>query len=117
MGPYGFGWAVQWLMAFFYANDGLLASPRLIRLQVEMNFLMGLFDRVGLQTDIIKMVVIVCHPCYIFGGHSEVVYTQQMMGVGSYFRERQWEIFWCLERKLELVERFLAAHIQSHNRK
>ena len=93
MGPYGFGRAVQWLMVFFYANDGLLDLPRILRLQVAMNVLMGLFDRVGLQTNIIKMVVIVCHPCYIVGGHSELAYMRKMMGVGSYFRERQWEIF------------------------
>ena len=56
----GFGQAVQWLLAFCYANDTLLASSRLAQIQAVMDVLMGLFERVGLQTNIYQMVGMVC---------------------------------------------------------
>ena len=58
--PDGFGWAVQWPEALFYANDVLLASPRPARLQVVLDVLIGLFYRFGLQTNVSKMVEMLC---------------------------------------------------------
>ena len=81
--PYGFGGAFQWLAALFYADDGLITSPRPARIQAALDVLMEMFDRVGLQTNINKRVGMVCQTCYIFGGRSEAVYTCQMMGVGT----------------------------------
>ena len=51
-GPNGFGWATQWMAAFFYANDGLLTLPRTDRLQAVLEFLSGLLNRVDLHTNI-----------------------------------------------------------------
>ena len=48
----GFGRAVQWMAAFFYANDGLFASPRPTWIQAVMDVLTGLFDRLFLQTKV-----------------------------------------------------------------
>ena len=53
-GLHGFRQAIQWLTALFYANDGLLASPKLDRLQAAMYVLTGLFNRVGHQTNVEK---------------------------------------------------------------
>ena len=47
----GFGLAVQWLAAFIYTDDGLLALPRPARLQAALDFLTVLLDRVGLQNN------------------------------------------------------------------
>ena len=58
--PDGFGWAFQWLVAFFYSDNGLLASPRPARLQAHLEVLTGLFDRVVLHTNIKKTVGMVC---------------------------------------------------------
>ena len=45
---------IQWLVALFYADDGLLVSPRPARIQAVLDALMGLFDRVELHTNIEK---------------------------------------------------------------
>ena len=44
----GFGQGIQWLVDFFYANDGLLVYPRTDLLLEALNVLKGLFNRVGL---------------------------------------------------------------------
>ena len=58
-GPDGFGWVIQWLEALIYHNDILPASPSPDRLQVLLYVLTGPFNRVGLQTNLDKTVVIV----------------------------------------------------------
>ena len=50
--PDGFGQAVKWLAAFFYADDGLLYSPRLAWLQAALDILIGFFYKVVLQTNV-----------------------------------------------------------------
>ena len=50
-GTDGFGRAVQWLAALFYAADGLLASLSTACLQAALDILAGLFERVGLHTN------------------------------------------------------------------
>ena len=48
--------------ALFYADDSMVASSEPAWLQGAFNSLVGLFDRVGLQTNVGKTVVMVCHP-------------------------------------------------------
>ena len=55
----GFRQEVQLLAAFFYADDSLLASPRISWIQEDMDVLAGLFDRVCLHTNVEKTVVMV----------------------------------------------------------
>ena len=59
LGPEGFGWAVQWLAALFYADNGILSSPRLDRLQADLDLVAGLFHQVGMHDNVNKMVGIV----------------------------------------------------------
>ena len=47
----GFGRAVQNLSALFYADNGLLASPWLFRLQEALDVPMRLFSRVRLRKN------------------------------------------------------------------
>ena len=82
MVPDGVGKGVQCLASLFYADDSLFASPRLARIQAALDVLMGIFDRVGLQTNIYKMVIMVFHPCYIVGGHLETAYIQRIICMG-----------------------------------
>ena len=53
-GTDGFRRAMQWLMALFYADDGILDPPRLDRLQEALGVFMGMFDRVGIHTNVKK---------------------------------------------------------------
>ena len=50
-GPGGFGRAVQWIEAFVYTNDGLLAFPRPAWLQAALDVGTVLLDRVGPHTN------------------------------------------------------------------
>ena len=69
-GTEGFARYIQWLMAYFYSDDGLLALTQVTRLQRSFNVLGYLFERVGLRTNVSKMVSISCQPCYAIGGDS-----------------------------------------------
>ena len=49
--------------ALFYANDGMVVSSDPAWLQGTFTALVGIFDRVGLMTNVGKTVSMVCHPC------------------------------------------------------
>ena len=53
--------------ALFYADDGMVASLELGWLQGAFNAMLGLFDRVGLRTNVGKTVRMVFHPCQAAG--------------------------------------------------
>ena len=71
---------------------------------------MGLFDRVGLQTNIDKTVGMVCQICYIIVSKSETAYTRRMTGTVPSFWGRYWERVWCPNFEVELVAGFLDSH-------
>ena len=78
--PEGFRTVVQTLSTLFCVDDRLLTSPRLIRLQEAPDFLMGLFDRVGLRTNLKKMVGMTCQLCRTEVRKSTESYSICMMG-------------------------------------
>ena len=52
----------------FYANNVIMASTELERLQRVFDVLTSLFDWVGLRTNAAKTVGMVCQPCHAPGG-------------------------------------------------
>ena len=48
--------------ALFYADDSMVVSSNPAWLQGAFTTLVGLFDRVGLRTNVGKTVSMVCHP-------------------------------------------------------
>ena len=64
----------------FYADDGMVALSDPQYLQDAFSTLVGLFDRVGLRTNLRKTVGMVCRPCQAAGTQSEVAYGRRMMG-------------------------------------
>ena len=75
--------------AFFYADNGIVASSEPQWIHVTFSTLVGLFDRVGLRTNIGKTSVMVCFLCQAEGNQSEVTYKRRMKGEGPYYREWQ----------------------------
>ena len=67
-------------VAFFYADDGLVASTDPVWIQGLFNNLTGLFYRVGIQKNSRKTVGIVCRPYLAVGNQLEAAYDQQMKG-------------------------------------
>ena len=58
-------------------------------LQGKFNALVGLFDRVGLHTNVEKTVGMVCHPCQAAGNITQAAYRRRCTGEGKSYRERQ----------------------------
>ena len=75
--------------ALFYADDGMLASSNPQWLQWVFTQLVGLFDRVGLNTNCGKTVSMTCRPCSTTGNRSEDAYGRLMTGEGPTSRERE----------------------------
>ena len=75
--------------ALFYWDDGTVASSDPRWLQCVFITLVGLFDRVGLRTNVGKTISMVCHPCQAVGTQLEAAYGQRMTGEGPSYRERQ----------------------------
>ena len=65
---------------FFYADKGLVDSTDPGWLQSAFDTLTGIFDRVGLRTNVLKTVGMVCRPCRAAGVRANEAYTQSMKG-------------------------------------
>ena len=70
-----------------------LSQPHWI--QWEFNFLVGLFERVGLRTNVGKMVSMTCRPCPMAGNQLEEAYGRKMTGGVAKYWERQKERVEC----------------------
>ena len=79
------GWEGRHQAALFYAEDGMVASSDPRWLQWAFITLVGLFDRVGLNTNMGKMVSMTCRPCTVAGNQSEEAYGRKMTGEGLTF--------------------------------
>ena len=82
-------------VALFYADDGMLVSSDPQWLQWAFTQLVGLFDRVGLNTNTGKTVGMTCRPCTAAGNRSEEAYGRLMTGEGPTFRESKRERVKC----------------------
>ena len=60
----GLGTSIQNLSALFYVDDVIVALPESACIQGVLNFLMGLFKRLGLRNNKEKKVSMACRPCH-----------------------------------------------------
>ena len=65
---------------FLYDDDSLVALTNLVWLQVAFGTLTRLFDIVGFQKNIRKMVGMLFRPCHTAGTKSEAAYGQIING-------------------------------------
>ena len=78
------GWEGRHQAALFYAYDGMFASPDPAWIQGAFTALVGLFDRVGLRTNVGKTVSMVCHPCQAaVGNRTQESYGRRLTGEGK----------------------------------
>ena len=66
--------------SLFYADNDMVASSDPLWLQWAFTTLVGLFDRVGLNTNTVKTVSMTCRPCTAAGNQSEEAYGRLMTG-------------------------------------
>ena len=89
-GTGGLGLRIIDLVAYFYADDKLVASTQPDRIQRAFDVFTGLFDRVGLRKNTAKTVNMVYQPCHATRGVSEAAYVRRVTGEGPTFWERHW---------------------------
>ena len=56
-------------------------------LQGAFNTLVGLFDRMGLRTNVRKIVGMICRPCQAAGNLLEAAYGRRITGEGPTYME------------------------------
>ena len=79
--------------------------------------LVGLFDRVGLNTNTGKTVSMTCMPCTAAGNQSEEAHGRKMTGEGLTFRERKRERVECRDCGKEVAAGSLDSHRMSQHGK
>ena len=75
--------------SLFYTDDGMVASSDPQFLQGYFITLVGLFNRVGLRTNVGKTVGMVCCPCQASGTQSEAEYGRRMTVEVPLLQDRQ----------------------------
>ena len=101
--------------ALIYADDGMVAYTNPGWTQYAFDTLTGIFDRVGLKTNVRKTIGMVCQPCRAAGVQADEAYTQWMMGEGQSFKESQREQVLCPEYRKDLAKGSLVAHRQTQH--
>ena len=111
----GLGETSQELVAYFYADDGIIASPWLERLQVLFDVLIYLFDRVFLQMNMQKMVNMVFRACRAPGVWLEAAYERRVTGIGKLYQERLHRRVQFPDFGVDLAASSLLVHRQSQH--
>ena len=101
----------------FYADNGMVAPYDPRWLQWAFNALVGLFERVGLCTNVGKTVSMTCRPYPAAGNQSEVAYGRKMTGEGPTYCERQKERVECGECGKGMATGSLEVHRTMQNGK
>ena len=86
-------------------------------LQGVFSTLVGMFDRVGLKTNVGDTVGMVFRPFQDAGTQAEAAYEQQITGVRYLYWEIQRVRVHCMECKEEMVLGLLAVHLQTQHGK
>ena len=84
------------------------SDPRWI--QWAFNALVGLFECVGIRTNVGKMVSMTCRSCPASGKKLEKAYRRKITGEGPTYWERQKERVECGDCWKEMVAGSLASH-------
>jgi len=114
-GVEGFGREAIRKIACFYADDGLIGARDPEWLQYSFNKLVGLFGRVGLETNTKKTQVMIGQPQFIPGPESEEAYSRRCSGVGETYSERRRRKVECPRCHLPLAEASLASHLRTQH--
>ena len=101
--------------SFLYIDDSMVAFTDLGWLHTAFDILKGLFDQVGVKTNVRKTVGMVCHPYQADGVWAYKAYTWRITVVGRNYKERHQEGVICPEYGKDLSRGSLSAHCQTQN--
>ena len=88
-GMEGLGMSIRYMAAYFYADDGIIASNQPERLHRVFDILTGLFDWVGLRMNTRKTTIMACHPCHAPGRMLVEPYERRAAGIKTSFQDIQ----------------------------
>jgi hypothetical protein len=91
-----------------YADDGLLASNQPDILQGGTDYLVDLFERVGLNANTSKTKAMTCEPRPEHGPISDHAYKRRMTGYGFSYKTRQRRKSTCPTCDKEMAAGYLA---------
>ena len=91
----GSGRDVEYITAYFYTDDGLLALTWVAHLQHAFTKLTKLFVRLVLCKNIAKTVSMDYQPGRALGGHSVEAYGLRIRGGDHTYREQLWKRVCC----------------------
>ena len=114
-GMEGLGLSIRYLLVYFYAGDGLVASTQPERLQGVFDVFTGLFRQVGFRTNTSNTVSMALQPCHVPVRMSSEAYKRWTMGIGPTFPERQRRRVEFPKCGLEVAAGSLLTHRQSQN--
>ena len=103
--------------ALFYSDDGMVALSDPAWLQGAFNALVGLFDRVVLQTNVGKTVGMVCHPYQAAGNITQTAYGRRLTGEGKLYRELQRDRVECKECGEQMAVVSMSSHLMTRHGK
>ena len=87
-------------------------------LQGTSNALLGLFERVGLQENVGKTVIMLCHPCQATAVNiTQAAYRRRITGEGNSYKEWQRERVECAECGEQMAVRSMLSHLMTRHRK
>ena len=87
-------------------------------LQGAFSALVAIFNRVGLQTNVNKTVIMACQPCWAGSGNRTAEgYRRRITGEGNSFWERQRERVACGECGAELAAGSLSSNLMTRHGK
>jgi hypothetical protein len=98
------------IAAMLYADDVLLTSNQPDILQGGTDYLVDLFERVGLNTNTSKTKSMTCEPRPEHGPISDHAYTRRMTGYGFSYKTRQRRKVTCPTCEKEMAAGYLARH-------
>jgi hypothetical protein len=98
------------IAAMIYADDGLLASNQPDILQGGTDYLVDLFERVGLNANTSKTKSMTCEPQPEQGPISDHAYKRRMTGYGFSYKTRQRRKVTCPTCDKEMAAGYLARH-------
>ena len=106
------GLSTQDLVAYFYADDGLLAATQPRRLQRALNILTILFGQVFLRENMQKTMIMACQICHAYDMMLVEAYERRKTGTGPTFWEGKWRRLECPEFRIEVTAGSLLTHHQ-----
>ena len=102
--------------ALLYSDYGMVASSDPRWLHGAFITLVGLFNRVGLWTNVRKIFGMVCHQCQATGNQLEAEYGQRMTGKGTSKREQHKRRVQCRECGEDMAAVYLESHRMTQHR-